>query len=326
MLDKIKNKVSQGNDSDNSEYDDLNKKIDKLIKENKKLSKKVKNNEKIIKSYHSLFESVLLDHELTPRGIWSKVQLLDQELLLYMDNICKQNDIEYWLDFGTLLGAVRHGGFIPWDDDIDLGMMREDFERIYPILKEEVVKNDLDITVRCYHQNNPGTLVPFIQFSYRYPRNGTTLGYIDLFPYDFRSSKEGFNKEIYHENYSIIRKRILDGEDERKVVKDYMDEFDLSYSDGDFLVHGAEATVKLLDLDIFEKDVIFPLKTIGFKDYEFSCPNNPAQHLENIYGDYLRLPKKVRMHGLLGRVKAIENIEEQYDIAIDKIKRVNEKF
>ena len=55
-----------------------------------------------------------------------KMQLVINSLLSYIKNVCEQNNIPYWLDFGTLIGAYRHQGFIPWDDDIDIGMIRKD--------------------------------------------------------------------------------------------------------------------------------------------------------------------------------------------------------
>ena len=52
-----------------------------------------------------------------------QIQILD-----IVDTYCRNNNVNYWIDSGTLLGAVRHKGYIPWDDDIDLGMLRKDYE------------------------------------------------------------------------------------------------------------------------------------------------------------------------------------------------------
>lgn len=62
-------------------------------------------------------------------------------LLKIFDEICKEQGIEYWLDFGSLLGAVRHNGFIPWDNDIDTAMLNKDFRKIINIIKEGVYPN-----------------------------------------------------------------------------------------------------------------------------------------------------------------------------------------
>ncbi|MBD5280217.1 MAG: hypothetical protein HDS35_06710 [Bacteroides sp.] len=57
-----------------------------------------------------------------------KAQLRMLSLLIFLDKVCKDNNLEYWLDSGTLIGAARHGGFIPWDDDCDIEMMEKDYK------------------------------------------------------------------------------------------------------------------------------------------------------------------------------------------------------
>ena len=67
-----------------------------------------------------------------------KLQETELSILEAIDDLCTRHDITYFLDSGTALGAIRHNGFIPWDDDIDLGMLRPDYDRFLAIAKEEL--------------------------------------------------------------------------------------------------------------------------------------------------------------------------------------------
>ncbi len=67
-----------------------------------------------------------------------KLQLIELDILLELDRICRKHKIRYWLSAGTLIGAVRHGGFIPWDDDLDVRMMRGEYERFCKVCETEL--------------------------------------------------------------------------------------------------------------------------------------------------------------------------------------------
>ena len=69
-----------------------------------------------------------------------KIWQVEMELLEVLDRICCRNGLRYFVDYGTLLGAVRHRGFIPWDNDIDVVMMRPDYERLKLVIAKEGLK------------------------------------------------------------------------------------------------------------------------------------------------------------------------------------------
>lgn len=66
-----------------------------------------------------------------------EIKEIQLALLDYIDETCKKHDIPYFLSYGTMLGAIRHKGMIPWDDDIDISLYREDYERLLKIIEEE---------------------------------------------------------------------------------------------------------------------------------------------------------------------------------------------
>ena len=66
-----------------------------------------------------------------------EIKEVELNILKYLHELCEKHDIKYFIDFGSLLGAVRHGGFIPWDDDTDISLARDEFERLYEVLVKE---------------------------------------------------------------------------------------------------------------------------------------------------------------------------------------------
>lgn len=70
-----------------------------------------------------------------------KAQKIMLIILQEIDKLCTKNKIKYWLDSGTLIGAVRHNGFIPWDDDLDIGMLRDDYNKFLKIAEEQLNSN-----------------------------------------------------------------------------------------------------------------------------------------------------------------------------------------
>lgn len=108
-------------------------------------------------------------------GALSYTQSGSDFLLKKLKELCKKLDIRYWLYYGTLLGAKRHGGFIPWDDDIDVGLMRADIMRL-----QEYLINDPYFTVDVLYNTEWADRV------YKFRFKGDYLPvYVDLFAFDY---------------------------------------------------------------------------------------------------------------------------------------------
>ena len=105
------------------------------------------------------------------------------DLLTFFDAVCRENNLRYWLAGGTLLGAVRHHGFIPWDDDIDVMMPEEDYQRLQKIADRfphhiQTMSEERNKTYPFYFLEICDTRHPFQSGR----GNGPTGVYIDVFP------------------------------------------------------------------------------------------------------------------------------------------------
>ena len=128
-----------------------------------------------------------------------RIQEIESSILYDIDRFCKANGIEYFIIGGTALGAVRHGGFIPWDDDIDIGMKRSDHNKFLS-LKPNAIGDSYVIASRETEKNCPfpypkvrmlGT--EFIEYCNYGIKNISNGVYIDVFPFD----KVPENEKLY---------------------------------------------------------------------------------------------------------------------------------
>ena len=112
-------------------------------------------------------------------------------ILDYLCDFCKRNDIKWWIEFGTLLGAVRHKGFIPWDDDIDVAMLRKDYE-VFRKNFNEASQTDVDGRYKLLDPESEkgykysfGKIIDLKTILYEGKKERIKIGvYIDVFVYD----------------------------------------------------------------------------------------------------------------------------------------------
>lgn len=140
-----------------------------------------------------------------------KMQIIQLGMLKEVDRICKKHNIKYCIIAGTLLGAVRHGGYIPWDDDADIAMLREEYDKFCKVCEQELNQN------KFYFQNHKNT--KGYRWGYgKLRRKGTTFirkgqehmpyesgVFIDIFPLDSVPNSKSMRK-IYDCGCTIVRK------------------------------------------------------------------------------------------------------------------------
>jgi len=134
-----------------------------------------------------------------------KAQSIMLIILKKFSSFCEKNDISYFLHAGTLLGAIRHNGFIPWDDDIDVGMLREDYDKFCKLFNKE----QDDLILQNYDTDN-GFGFPFSKLilkntvwieSFAKNTNRIFQGiYLDIFVFDKIPNDEKLQKKIYIHN------------------------------------------------------------------------------------------------------------------------------
>ena len=333
------------NEELNSLKVEFNRKQDEEIfnlnEELKQLKKEVNHqkniNNKCLDSYNYLFNNIFLDYELKPKKLLNNIHLLTNELLDFITNVCKKYDLCFWLDYGNLLGAVRHGDYIPWDDDADIGMIRKDFLKFEKIIEKEIEDHNLDEFLKLTYKTrkiDDSMVNTFITIRIYYKMKSfpqkRIICNVDIFPYDFINDYEekGFSQLCLESRNNLYRNKI------KKInQKDYMEQYykelNLSFEKTDHLIPGVDGACGIgyvYNMFILDTDRIFPLKEIEFGNNVFPCPNDVNYYLNSIYGDYMSIPKIIHRHNGMSKFRYNQDNDEMFEKCISMLKSANENF
>ena len=257
-------------------------------------------------------------------------------IMAEIDRICRANDIGYFICGGTMLGKVRHGGFIPWDDDMDVGMLRADYERFLEVAAKELDTSTFFLQTR---QTDPN--IPYLFSKVRLLNSEYITKYnefrdfnkgicIDVFPFDKAPYEYGLMgshlakvRKLIRAHNKIANRQVGDMPKESatspteaiargimtarhsvywhqslaKTQQDYHD-FVMQYNDCDDLnfVASYVATFTMVELDD-----LLPYQDVEYEGLTLSMAKNPEVFLQMQYGDFMTepLPHQQRGHGLL---------------------------
>ena len=286
----------------------------------------------LVKVHQDYLNNIFVFYKLKPTPFLASIRNLSYEFLRFFDNVCKKYDLEFWLVYGTLLGAVRHNDFVPWDDDLDVGMMRKDYMKFTEIIQKEIEDNNLE-NISCKYKidKHDKKSKRWFQISYYLPGHRKKVIGIDIFPHDFINGEVSDDfEDRYYQSRDNYYKRREETDDMGSVIDKLYDELDLSLEPQKYYTHGVESVhgnTNMFKFQILETENLFPLKKVEFGKYEFTIPNNSQLHLINIYGKkYMKIPKKIRDHGRLTYYRQVEGIEETFNAISESIKKVNDNY
>lgn len=251
-----------------------------------------------------------------------RLKKTEMEVLAAFIEICEKHDLPYFVNGGTAIGAVRHQGFIPWDDDMDVGMLRDDYEKFlqvapreiegkYELMNAEINKDCLGYTMRMC---KVGTKHITDEHS-KYP---TTFGIrIDIFPYDNVPEDPKLRKKQLRDINLYTRMYILRIIPNPTVpfkgvmgkimsagcfVVHYLlkafvsvDYINRKYRETSLRYHNQTSLVASLcdvepEISIVKKDEIFPLQELKFEGMTVKAMACNHEMLTRMYGDYMEMP------------------------------------
>lgn len=245
-----------------------------------------------------------------------EIQDLELEILDYVTKVCDENGLRYFLAGGTLLGAVRHNGFIPWDNDVDISMPRPDYNRLIEVMEKQPIGRYRILRP----QNKNDYYYPFAKVvdtktklvELTRSNSVSNMGlYIDIFPIDTVPSDRNTAVERLHyvnkwgikiagsvasaKDLSVFRKithfiwyglfRILGRERCIEKIESKL-AYDQFGSTGYIAsTYGLREEKEIIEYSAFSSTVKLP-----FEGKEYECPAGYDRYLKQMYGDYMKLP------------------------------------
>lgn len=241
-----------------------------------------------------------------------EVKKIQLSILKRVTHFCEENDLRYYLCAGTMLGAVRHKGYIPWDDDIDIMMPRPDYEKL-------LMKFKVD-NLQLHHYNTTDHYYyPFAKIGAEHTRlketlstQASTMGInIDVFPLDgYPASEEEIQQHLtkikelkkrLYSKISVVNNRLawykkmyikavaylINGKRTAQKIDEIAKEFDFSSSpNAGIAVWGYE------EREVCPKKVFTSGREIEFEGSFFNGPKDYDTYLTRVYGNYMQLPPK----------------------------------
>lgn len=236
-----------------------------------------------------------------------RIQLKILDILVEIDRICKNNDIKYYLAYGTAIGAVRHKGFIPWDDDADIFMFKNEYEKFIDVCKTEL-GNDFFIQTSETDKEYMMSITKIRLNNTAFVENCTKDWnihhgvYVDIFILD-ECPKNKFLQKIntrVRRGTELARRGTYTMSNKKNILKKLS--IPLFYHNiilnmWKFIVYNHCKKDKDLCIDtcscgglILPRDAFGEPRNMEFEGYEFYVPENVEKFLTHFYGDFMTPP------------------------------------
>ena len=241
----------------------------------------------------------------------SEIKAIELGVMDYIHNLCQKKNINYSLAYGTLLGAVRHKGFIPWDDDVDIALKREEYDKLY----QAILQDDDAIYKVVSFENDARYPYPFYRvydvrtvYDNNYIENDIELGIcVDVFPFDYY--KDVNTEMVKLDTYRRLSVYTLYGVHNKNAqlknilryamvlvfrltrVKNWnkkMNDLAMQAKEGDYIDYLMENKTRSTK---FDKSLLDNVIDSSFEDRVYKIPESYAQILTAIYGDdFMEIP------------------------------------